>query len=146
MPVVWRFSALAVFCLLAAGAGWAAGRRTSRPMGLRLQILVWIVFSLWCVAWLPTLVGALSESPGRPDTPERLAIRIVCAANALLYYVGGGTWLVTQSWGRGIGFIAAVWIPCCFLNAFGPITLLIAKLALDRSQKEHETVEQQPTT
>jgi len=112
-------------------------------MGPGLETIVWIVFSLWCLAWLPTIVGALSESW---HTPEQSAIRIVCFANALLYYVGGGTWLVTQSWGRGIGFVAAVWIPCCLLNSFGPITLLLAKFALDRAEKAHKTAEQQSTT
>ncbi len=146
MAVALRFSAIALFCLLAAGAGWAAGRCSSRPMAPRLQVLVWILFSLWCVAWLPTIVGVLSESPGRPDTPERLAIRLVCAANALLYYVGGGMWLATQSRGRGIGFVVAIWIPCCFLNSFGPITLLLAKLALDRSQKLPKTAEPEYNT
>lgn len=110
-------------------------------MGPFLRTLLWILFLLWCVLWLPTIVGILQES-GHPDTPEQLTIRLLCAANALLYYVGGGTWLALQARSRGIGRVALLFLLFCFVNTLGPITLLMGKAAAMGSaalpETEHE--------
>jgi hypothetical protein len=48
-----------------------------------------VVFRLWCLSWLPTVVGMMTET-FRPPTPQEHAVRLICALNAMIYYVGGG--------------------------------------------------------
>lgn len=145
MAVAWRLMAFLVFCLLAASAGGVVGLWTSRPTDTRLnssfRVLCWVAYVLWCISWLPTVVGMLSETPGIPETPERTAIRAVCAANALLYYVGGGTWLAVRCRGSRGSLIALAWIFFCFLNTFGPATLVVAKTVLGMGfRQQHRQV------
>jgi hypothetical protein len=81
----------------------------------------------------------LGETPGTPDTPRQTAIRAVCFANVMLYYVGGGTWLAVQCRGSRASLIALAWVLCCFLNSFGPATLLGAKTLLGMEFREQHT-------
>jgi hypothetical protein len=134
MPLALRVTAFLAFFLLGGIAGWLVGRRLSRPIGPRARALCWTLYGLWCASWLPSLVGALSEST-EPDTPTWSAVRAVCAANALLYYVGGGAFLAALSRGHSIWVVVLAWVPCFFLNSFGPITLLPAGLLLHRFQE-----------
>jgi hypothetical protein len=131
---------IVVVFLLAASAGWAVGLWTSRPIETKmnpfLRILCWVIYLLWCLSWLPTIVGMLAETPGQPDTPERNVIRLVCAANAMLFYVGGGIWLVVQCRGHRGKLIALAWIIFCFGNNLGPATLLLVKTLLGTELKE----------
>ncbi len=142
MAVAWRLLAIFVFCLLAASAGGIVGLWTSRPTDARLnptlRVACWVIYILWCISWLPTVVGMLSETPGKPDSSAQTAVRAVCAANALLYYVGGGTWLAVHCRGSRGGWIALAWISFCFLNSFGPAVLLVAKTVLDTEFREQQ--------
>jgi hypothetical protein len=81
----------------------------------------------------------LSHTPGQRDTPERTAIRLLCAANVMLYYVGGATWLAMQSRGASRSRVAAAWIVYGFLSTLGPVTLLLAKVILDVAAREVRT-------
>jgi len=131
----WRLAGLVPLCSVAASAGWAAGCWVFPTPSARLGVgprALWIVlYALWCLSWLPTVVGMLSEAPGQRDTPGQTAIRVLCAANAILYYVGGGTWLVVRSCGASGALVVPAWAACCLSNSFGPVTLLLAKVILD---------------
>jgi len=134
MDPALRLTAILTFCLFAAIAGWIVGRWTLRLISPNVKILCLVAYALWCMSWFPTIVGMLSETPGQPDTPEATTIRVVCAANALLYYVGGSTWLAARSRARHLWMIALAWLPCFFLNSFGPISLLAANAVLNAIQ------------
>jgi hypothetical protein len=140
---VWPLAGLIGFCSVAVGAGWAVGRwlypRPGAGPGIRPRLLWNLLYALWCLSWLPSVVGMLSHTPGQRDTPEQAAIRLLCAANLMLYYVGGATWLAMQSRGASRSRVAAAWIVCGLLNAFGPVTLLLAKAILDVAPREAPT-------
>jgi hypothetical protein len=56
----------------------------------------------------------------------------------LLYYVGGSMWLAARSSDRPFGLVALAMLPCCFLNSFGPISILIAKYLLNAVPKAQQ--------
>jgi hypothetical protein len=59
------------------------------------------------------------------------SVRLICAANFGLFYIGGGTWLLCKSANRPERLIALAFTLCCCLNMFGPLVLVIAGGILD---------------
>lgn len=91
-----------------------------------------ILFVLWCLSWLPTLVGMLSEGPGRPSTPRDNAIRLICAGNAAAFYFGGGLWLGRRCGGHSGTKVVFAWLVFVCLNMWGPVVLAICGSVLGR--------------
>ena len=98
------------------------------------------LFVIWCVTWLPTVVGILGHGP--PDAeivhaPQERAIsagdifRLVCLTNGLSFYVGGTVWLAGKSIRQPISKIVAIWSLFLFLNPIGPAVLAICNAMID---------------
>jgi hypothetical protein len=88
------------------------------------------LFVLWCLSWLPTVVGLLSERPGQPPTPQETAIRLTYLANALVFYLGGPLWLARRCAARAGARPGLAWLLLLLFNAWGPVALVIASRAL----------------
>jgi hypothetical protein len=66
-------------------------------------------------------------------------IRLVAAANALVFYVGGTVWLARRTRLRGTGANrvakgVAAWATFVFLSALGPLFFAFCRLILGRRE------------
>jgi hypothetical protein len=88
-----------------------------------VRLLSKVLFVLWCLSWLPTIVILLTENPSVPEDPGLTALKLICLLNVLAYYVGGLVWLRPKS---GPGIVAS-WFALAFvlfmLSSFGPVSL-----------------------
>jgi hypothetical protein len=97
------------------------------------------LFVLWCLSWVPSLVGSLSDNvPGTEEPFQEKVFRPLCVLNVMIYYLAGVVWLSRESFRRadaGIG--CAAWCVFLVLNPFGPVTLAVCSWILGRG-KGHE--------
>jgi biotin transporter BioY len=94
------------------------------------RILGYTLFVLWCLSWLPTIVGLLSERPGEKPTSRENAVRLICAANAMAFYIGGIIWLATRCSGRSGTRICLAWVVFVYSSSLGPVALAISRAVL----------------
>jgi hypothetical protein len=84
-----------------------------------------LFFVLWCLAWLPTVVGLFRERPGVPPAAQETAIRLTCLGNAFAFYLGGMLWLGRQCVGQATAKVCLAWVVFLFWNSLGPVVLAI---------------------
>src|SRR5258708_39096697 len=92
------------------------------------RILWRTAVTLWCLSWIPTVVGLLSERPGRNPVPYDGIIKAICIANAAAFYLGGGFWLLRRAAHlppSRSGSIILAWLIFLFFSPWGPVSLVI---------------------
>jgi biotin transporter BioY len=100
------------------------------------RIFGYSLFIVWCLSWLPTVIGLLSERPGVKPTPQEHTIRLICAANAAAFYLGGIIWLGQRCSRRMGRKVWLAWLVFVFLNSWGPVALAIAGAVLGQRQRD----------
>ena len=95
------------------------------------------LYVVWCLSWLPTVVGLLSEHPGEKPAPQEVVIRHICLANAAAFYLGGILWLAKQCSGRNNTNILLAWVVFVFFNGWGPVALALSGFVLGPRPQEY---------
>ena len=94
------------------------------------------LYVVWCLSWLPTIVGLLSEHPGEKPALHEVVIRLVCLANVAAFYLGGTLWLAKQCSVRNNTNILLAWVVFVFFNSWGPVALALSRFVLGPRPQE----------
>ena len=108
------------------------------------RIFGYTLFVLWCLSWLSTLAGLLSERPREKPTVQETAIRLICAANVAAFYIGGMIWLASRCSGRSGTRICLAWVVFVFLNSWEPVVLAISGAVLGSRLRDDSEQQAEP--
>ena len=90
-----------------------------------------VFFILWCLSWPVSVVTALQEPFGAPQSQVAMTARAIAAANMLAFYVCGVGWLIHRTRralgsGSAVPSVIAAWATFAFLNPLGPVALVFS--------------------
>ena len=95
------------------------------------KIMFRVFFILWCLSWPVSVLTALQEPFGAPQSQVAMTARAIAAANMLAFYVCGVGWLIHRTRralgsGSAVSSVIAAWAMFAFLNPLGPVVLVFS--------------------
>ena len=94
-----------------------------------------VFFILWCLSWPLSVLTALQEPFGAPQSKLATIARVVAAVTMLMFYICGIAWLMHRTRralgsGSAVPSVIAAWAAFAFLSPLGPVVLLFSQRIL----------------